>query len=151
MVRPKRASAKRSAKVSEPELIAPQRLLLDTHVWLWWQANDRRLGHEARRAITAAAEVWFSAASVWEISVKSSLGKLKLPRGADIEEELRRDGFAALAVELAHAVAVKKLPGIHRDPFDRMLVAQASVEGLRLVTAHAGLARYEVSILNATE
>ena len=151
MARAKRGRTVRHARVSEAPAIAPQRLLLDTHVWLWWQADDRRLGRAARHAMTTAAEVWFSAASAWEMSIKSSLGKLKLPRGADIEAELDRDGFEPLAVEVAHAVAVRKLPDIHRDPFDRMLVAQASVEGLRLVTADAALARYNVSILSATE
>ena len=151
MARKKRVVATRRSRVSESQSIDPERLLLDTHVWLWWQADDRRLGRAARHAIATAAEVRFSAASAWEISIKSALGKLKLPRGADIEAELRRDGFEPLAVEIAHAVSVLKLPAIHRDPFDRMLVAQASVEGLRLVTADVSLGRYGVSILSAVE
>ena len=130
--------------------LAPRRLLLDTHVWLWWQADDPRLGPAARRNIHSAAEVRFSAASAWEIAIKSALGKLRLPRGADIDAELARDGFVPLAVEIAHADGVRALPALHRDPFDRLLVAQALAEGLTLVTADAALARYDVPVVDAT-
>jgi PIN domain nuclease of toxin-antitoxin system len=125
--------------------------LLDTHVWLWWQADDRRLGSAARNAISAAAEVRFSAASAWEIAIKVSIGQLRLPRGADIDAELRRDGFRSLGVDITHTAALMGLPRLHRDPFDRMLVAQAMVEGLTLATADDELARYGVPILRAWE
>ena len=129
---------------------ATRRLLLDTHVWLWWQADDRRLGARARHAIGTATEVRFSAASAWEIAIKVSLGKLTLPRGVDIESALALDGFRPLPVEVAHAEALRALPALHRDPFDRMLVAQAQSEGLTIMTADARLADYEVPLLRAT-
>lgn len=128
-----------------------QRLLLDTHVWLWWQSDDRRLGRAARNAISAAHNVYLSAASAWEISIKVSLGKLTLPRGADIEAELQRDGIESLPILMSHATALAALPNIHRDPFDRMLVAQATMEELTLVTADDALARYAIPLLRAAE
>jgi PIN domain nuclease of toxin-antitoxin system len=124
-------------------------LLLDTHVWLWWQLDDRRLGAKARTAIASAAEVRLSAASVWEMAIKSAIGKLALPRGADIADELERDGFIPLAVEVEHADGVRALPALHRDPFDRLLVSQAIAEGLTLVTADAQLAGYGVTLVDA--
>lgn len=146
---PRRAPRGRAVRegAAHPE---PRRLLLDTHVWLWWQAGDRRLGAEAVRAIGQAAEVRFSAVSAWEVAIKSAIGKLVLPSGADVAAELERDGFQTLAVELAHAEALRGLPPLHRDPFDRMLVAQALVEGLTLVTADPALARYGVPTVDAT-
>lgn len=105
----------------------------------------------ARSAIASAIEVRFSAASAWEVAIKLSLGKLTLPRDADIEVELARDGFEPLAIEISHAAAVSRLPMHHRDPFDRMLIAQAMVEDLTLVTSDVALARYGVPILRATE
>lgn len=96
-------------------------------------------------------EVRFSVASAWEIAIKVSLGKLTLPRDADIQAELARDRFEALPIELPHVAAVSKLPVHHRDPFDRILVAQAQVEDLTLVTADAALAQYGVSLLRAAE
>jgi PIN domain nuclease of toxin-antitoxin system len=151
--RPSRTAGERRgrARRAAAEPLAPRRLLLDTHVWLWWQANDRRLGPAARRIIGAAAEVRFSAASAWEIAIKCGLGKLELPPGADIDAELARDGFLALPVEIAHADGVRALPPVHRDPFDRLLVAQAHAEGLALVTADPALARYGVAVVAATE
>ena len=128
----------------------PRRLLLDTHVWLWWQADDPRLGVEARGLITDAAEVRFSSASAWEIAIKSALGKLKLPRNAAIEPELARDGFEPLPVTIAHAESLRELPALHGDPFDRLLIAQALAEGLAFVTADRALGRYELTVVDAT-
>ena len=128
-----------------------RRLLLDTHTWLWWQAGDRRLGAGARRAIARAAEVRFSAASAWEIAIKSSTGKLRHPASTTIEAELDVDGFQSLPVELTHADELRVLPPLHRDPFDRMLVAQARVERLTLVTADERLSGYDVPVIRATE
>jgi PIN domain nuclease of toxin-antitoxin system len=129
--------------------IAPRRLLLDTHVWLWIQSDDPRLGADARRLVMLAAEVRFSAASAWEIAIKAAIGKLTLPRDADIESELAHNGFLSLSVELAHANQVRGLPLLHRDPFDRLLVAQALVEGLTVMTADTQLAAYGISIVDA--
>lgn len=129
---------------------APRRVLLDTHVWLWWQTGDRRLGPQARAVITKTDEVRFSAASAWEISIKAALGKLTLPANADVSRELERDGFIPLPISIAHAEALRDLPSLHRDPFDRMLVVQAQVEGLALLTADPALRAYGVAVIDAT-
>jgi PIN domain nuclease of toxin-antitoxin system len=129
----------------------PRRLLLDTQVWLWWQGDDARLGPRARDTIARAAEVCVSAASVWEIAIKSGLGKLTLPRSYDIVAELEIDGFQPMPVDIAHAQATSSLPQIHRDPFDRMLVAQSMVEGLVLITADRDLSRYGIEPIDATD
>lgn len=136
-----------AASVSE---IEPRRLLLDTHVWLWWQADDSRLGPRTRALLQRASEVRFSAASAWEIAIKVVIGKLTLPVDADIDEELVQSGFLGLPIEIAHAEAVRRLPLLHNDPFDRLLVAQSSLEGLTLVTADRQLAAYGVAVVDAT-
>lgn len=128
-----------------------RRLLLDTHTWLWWQAASPRLGPAARRSIATAPEVWLSAASVWEMSIKAQLGKLKLPRNVDIVVELVASGFRPLAIDVSHAMAAGALARHHRDPFDRMLIAQAQIEGLTIVTSDEAIARYGARTLDATE
>ena len=146
-----RSPRKRPApsRVREAPTPASRRLLLDTHVWLWWQADDSRLGRAARKAIASAPEVRLSVVSAWEIAIKRSLGKLTLPRGFDIAGEIERDGFAPLAIEMEHAAGVLSLPALHRDPFDRMLISQALAEGLTLVTADPQLEGYGVGVMNA--
>lgn len=139
--------AKRTHRVAEAPPLS--RLLLDTQAWLWWQSDDKRLGAGARAAIRAAGEVRLSAASAWEIAIKTSLGKLEVPEDSDVLAELEQDGFQPLAIEIAHAIAVRALPRIHRDPFDRVLVAQARLEGLTLVTADPVLSRYGIAVLDA--
>ncbi|MCB1883627.1 MAG: type II toxin-antitoxin system VapC family toxin [Geminicoccaceae bacterium] len=122
------------------------RLLLDTHVVLWWLAGDRRLSAAARGAIVGGGEILVSAASVWEMAIKAGLGRLELPKdlGGFLSEQLRVNGFEVLPVGLRHA-AVRDLPRHHPDPFDRLLVAQARVEGAALVTQDAKLRAYEVA------
>lgn len=132
-----------------PADLEPRRVLLDTHVWLWWQADDARLGAATRRLLQRASEVRFSVASAWEIAIKVAIGKLTLPLAADIAAELSRTGFMSLSIELAHAEEVRKLPRLHADPFDRMLVAQSRVEGLTLVSADRELAAYGITVLDA--
>ena len=127
-----------------------RRLLLDTHVWLWWQADDPRLGTESRQLIQRASEVRFSAVSAWEIAIKVGLGKLQLPEGAGVGAALEESGFVALPVDIEHAEDVRRLPDLHRDPFDRMLVAQARIEGLTLVTADRQMAAYGIQVIDAT-
>lgn len=140
----------RAAPRSEPALLRPRRLLLDTHVWLWWQANDSRLGVITRQLLANASEVHVSAASVWEIAIKVALGKLTLPADADVEAELSACGFLALPVQIVHANQVRSLLPLHRDPFDRLLIAQAQVEELTLVTADPALAAYGATVVDAT-
>lgn len=123
------------------------RLLLDTHVVLWWLAGQR-LRPKALEAIAAAdSDIWVSAASVWEMTIKSGLGKLAMPD--DLSEQLARQGFEALPVSVQHALAVGSLPPHHADPFDRMLVAQAKVEDLTVVTRDPNIRRYPVMTIAA--
>ena len=125
-----------------------RRLLLDTHVVLWWLSDDQRLGQEARRLIANPGNhVAVSAASVWEMAIKSSIGKLSVPDG--VEEAILECGFKPLAITMEHAARVGELPLLHRDPFDRMLIAQAQLEGLDLLTADAGLRAYAVKVVVA--
>jgi len=108
------------------------RLLLDTHVVLWWSDDSVRLGPATRDAIATADVVFVSAASAWETSIKQALGRLRLddPFAYSVE----RSGFSQLPVTFDHAAAVGELPPYHSDPFDRMLIAQARVEQLTIVT-----------------
>jgi PIN domain nuclease of toxin-antitoxin system len=117
------------------------RLLLDTHVYLWAVTDNRKLTKAARKLISDADEVFVSSASIWEASIKIGLGKLD----ADVNllvTEIEASGFKELPVRAVHAALVRDLPDIHRDPFDRLLVAQALSEPLRLVTADSHLAAY---------
>jgi len=123
------------------------RLLLDTHILLWWLAENPKLSMAARARIAEAEIVYVSAASVWEMAIKVSTGKLRAPD--DLEKQLHRHGFEQLPVSVNHALGVATLPRHHADPFDRMLVAQASFESLTLVTADPQLAAYGVPILRA--
>ncbi len=122
------------------------RILLDTHVALWWFQN-RPLSAEAQDAVANSAVVMMSVASVWEIQIKKALGKLQAPD--DIRHAVDTSGFDMLPVTLDHALAVGELPAHHRDPFDRMLVAQARSEDLVLVTADLQMSKYDVRVLPA--
>ena len=123
------------------------RLLLDTHVLLWWLADDPLLTVEARAAIVESDLAVVSTASAWEISMKRSLGKLDAPD--DLAAQLVRDQFTVLPIHLDHALRAGSLPHIHRDPFDRMLVAQAQVEDLVIITTDTNIPRYDVRVLAA--
>lgn len=107
-------------------------LLIDTHVLLWWSATSRRLGRNAQELISAPQNsVWVSAASIWEISIKTSIGRLEvsgLP-GGRMSGDLERHGFRSLPIEVRHALAVRDLPLHHRDPFDRMLIRAGPLRG----------------------
>jgi len=121
------------------------RLLLDTHAFLWWRANDRRLPRRAREAIANADVVFVSAATAWEAAIKAALGRLRYPD--TIEKGVEASGFEKLPISLEHAERAVRLPQHHHDPFDRMLVAQAQAEALTLVTDDARIVRYEVAVL----
>jgi PIN domain nuclease of toxin-antitoxin system len=119
-------------------------LLLDTNVLLWWLADSPRLNDDARELITASPMVYVSAATTWEIEIKRALGRLKAPM--DLEEALSASHFVPLAITLAHSIAAAKLPRHHDDPFDRMLIAQANLETLTLMTSDQRLKEYDGNI-----
>lgn len=117
------------------------RLLLDTHAFLWWCGDDPRLGDVERQAIRDGAnEAYLSAASVWEMATKQALGRLRVPE--PVSAAAARLGFEPLPIAFAHAEATALLPPLHRDPFDRLLVAQARTEGLTLVTSDPMIRAY---------
>jgi PIN domain nuclease of toxin-antitoxin system len=126
------------------------RLLLDTHVFLWWVNDAPDLTAAARLAISDPDnECYLSLASCWEIAIKSSLGKLKLARPFErfVSEQLRANNFTLLNIELRHTARVEKLPFHHRDPFDRLLIAQAITEKLIIVAADRAFSDYGVKLL----
>lgn len=125
-------------------------LLLDTQVWLWSLTSPERLPASVRDLVSNAANtVHLSAASCWEIAIKYQLGKLPLSERPEefIGPRLVRDGIQGLPVSVQHAAHVASLPPIHRDPFDRLLVSQAQIEGLALVSADPVFAGYEVELV----
>ena len=130
-----------SSKVASAKALATSGtgLLLDTHAFLWWLAGDPQLPAAARRKILATARIHVSAASVWEITTKARLGKLPgaLAVAADVAACIAAQSFLPLDITTAHAQRAGSLPGPHRDPFDRMLVAQALTDGLEMVSNEA--------------
>lgn len=126
------------------------RLLLDTHVFLWWISDSSNLTAAARLAIADADNVcYLSMASCWEMAIKSSLGKLKLARPVErfVSEQLGANNFTLLNIELRHTAKVEKLPFHHRDPFGRLLIAQAITEKLIIVAADSAFSDYGVKLL----
>ena len=123
------------------------RLLLDTHVVLWQLSGERELSQSAVAAIAAADDLLFSVVSFAEIGIKAAVGKLVVP--PDLQAKITDAGVRSLALAGAHGLAVAQLPTHHRDPFDRLLIAQAMTEGLTLVTADANFAAYGVPIVAA--
>lgn len=121
------------------------RLLLDTHVVLWWQTDDRRLGRQARKAIATADIVWVSAVSGWEASIKAAQGRLRLDEKFRILVAV--DGFTELPVNLTHTERLLDLPPHHSDPFDRLLVAQALAERATLVSHDRALEPYGTEMI----
>lgn len=124
-------------------------LLLDSHAFLWWLAEDPKLSAEARQAVAdPSSAVHVSAASVWELSIKAALGRLDL-NGADLVEEIGENAFIELPMTARHAAHAASLPRHHDDPFDRMLIAQARVEGLTVVTRDSVFPAYGVTVVPA--
>lgn len=121
------------------------RLLLDTHIVLWWRQDSRRLRRELRTAIAAASTVYVSAASAWEAAIKAAIGRLRLDES--FATHVTAAGFEPLAITFEHAAEAGGLPFHHADPFDRMLVAQARVERLTLVTHDDVFEAYDVETL----
>jgi PIN domain nuclease of toxin-antitoxin system len=127
-------------------------LLLDTQALLWWRVGSRKLGPRARAAIeTEAAAVRVSAASAWELAIKSRAGRLTLSQPLDLwfPAAIETSGFVALNVTIDHAIGVASLPDHHADPFDRLLIVQARMEGLSIVTSDFAFDDYDVRILDA--
>jgi len=125
------------------------RYLLDTSVWLWSLSNPDLINKEARRLLEdGREELYLSAASSWEISIKSSLGKLRLPEPCAIfvPKRLAAQGIRSLPITHTHALGVSNLPPRHSDPFDRLLVAQAQAEGMAILTADRAFKRYGVEV-----
>jgi len=122
------------------------RLLLDTHTLIWWATDDSALTSRARDRIAGSEEVLVSAATAWEMAIKVSLGRL--PSAFDLvtnfEDSLRSRGFQVLAISAAHGIRAGLLPGPHKDPFDRMLIAQAQAENLAIVSSDQIFDRYGV-------
>jgi PIN domain nuclease of toxin-antitoxin system len=125
------------------------RALLDTHAFLWWINDDARLSDRCRAIISSGVnEILFSAVSAWEIAVKAGIGRLTIP--GDLETytlaQVSRNRFEVLSISLSHALRVSRLPSHHKDPFDRMLIAQAQVERVTILTGDAQIARYPIRV-----
>jgi PIN domain nuclease of toxin-antitoxin system len=127
------------------------RVLLDTHVFLWWSSErGARLSQPVVDILSDGAnDVAFSLASAWEIAIKAGSGRMELPTPVDhyLPSRIRDHGFRLLPIELAHAMRAGTLPRIHGDPFDRMLIAQAQIEGIPILTADAAITRYDVETI----
>ena len=124
--------------------------LLDTSVWLWSLTASERIRPEARELLVRGREeIYLSAASSWEISIKSALGKLWLPEpvASYVPKRMAAQGIRPLAITHSHALAVSKLPAYHNDPFDRLLIAQAQVEGMTIQTADRAFRPYPAEVI----
>ncbi len=120
--------------------------LLDSHVLLWWLEDSPRIGASLRSTLAdPQVRVLVSAATVWEIGIKQALGKLRTPES--VVDLMQEEGFEALVITARHAEAASRLPPLHRDPFDRMLVAQAGLDKLTLVTHDEAIKVYDVNVL----
>ncbi len=126
------------------------KLLLDTHAMIWAFAEPEKLPPKARAAVEDTRnDVWVSSATTWEVTIKHALGRMPLPTSPAVylAARIAHYGFKELPISVAHTLAVAGLPNHHRDPFDRMLVAQAQVEGLTLVSVDPQIAKYRVHLL----
>ena len=125
------------------------KLLLDTHAFLWWITNDSRLSARVYKALQSQKnEIFLSAVSGWEIAIKASLGRLDLPKNPAkfILEQIRLNAIQTLPVHITHALHVSTLPNLHKDPFDRMLIAQSQTERLPLATVDSQITQYKVKV-----
>ena len=130
--------------------IQMNRFLLDTHTFLWWLMNSKQLGSEARSKISNPDFIIFvSAVSIWEISIKKKIGKLEAPD--NITNIVDQKGFEHLPISLFHGESILNLPSIHKDPFDRMLIVQAQLENLIIITNDDLIQKYNVNSILASE
>ncbi|MEH2160286.1 MAG: type II toxin-antitoxin system VapC family toxin [Nostoc sp.] len=130
------------------------KLLLDTQCWLWWFAQPERLNEQAIAHIADENnELWLSVASIWEIGIKVAIGKLPLPDPLDsyISSRMAQLGMRSLEITASHALQAAALPLHHRDPFDRMLIAQAQIQEMTLVSADSMFNKYDISLLWAAK
>lgn len=126
------------------------RYLLDTHTFLWWNMDDAQLSSLARELIADGNnEIFLSAASAWEIAIKTARGRLTLPEDPTryVSNRLSLHGFQALPVQIHHAVQVYKLPLHHADPFDRLLIAQSQIESMSMISLDIEIRKYEVEVI----
>jgi PIN domain nuclease of toxin-antitoxin system len=126
------------------------KILLDTHCWLWWISEPERLKESARRQIADRRnEIYLSAASSWEIAIKYSIGKLGLPEPPQdfVPKRLARDAISPLPIQHLHALHVSALPQHHKDPFDRLIISQAMIEGIPIMTVDRQFEPYDVKLL----
>lgn len=126
------------------------KLLLDTHCWLWWLVEPEKLSKTATDAIkTLDNELWFSVASIWEIGIKFNAGKLPLPQPPEIliPQQMQIDQLSTLSITSSHALKAASLPLYHKDPFDRMLIAQTQLEGITILTNDTIFSSYDVNCL----
>jgi PIN domain nuclease of toxin-antitoxin system len=123
--------------------------LLDTHTFLWAISDDPRLSHHAKHTFTGPTDLWLSVASIWEILIKVQAGKLPLPEpaGSYVVKKLGENRIEVLSVKLDHVLKLENLPVHHRDPFDRILIAQSLEENLPIVTSDPLFARYSVQLI----
>ena len=129
-------------------------VLIDTHCWLWWMVSPERLSNQALDIIQDGENtILFSAVSSWEIAIKYAIGKINLPEPPDefIPKRLIRDGFTSISIEHTHALFTASLPRHHNDPFDRLLIAQALLEQVPIITADAAIELYDVDIIRADQ
>ena len=128
------------------------RILIDTHIWLWWINTPHRLSTEHVALLSDPSHtIYLSAASVWEVVIKHARGRLHLPSPPleFVPSRMTRDRITGLTIEFAHVLQVAHLPLHHQDPFDRVIIAQAQVEGMPILTADRQFARYDVEVIQA--
>jgi PIN domain nuclease of toxin-antitoxin system len=128
------------------------RILIDTNIFLWGYAGLGNLSDDVRHLLddSISNEIYLSHASAWEISIKYGIGKLRLPDVPErfISDRVKRAGFMHLPITLEHVTQVHTLPPVHKDPFDRLLISQARVEGLTILTGDPHFAKYKINVLN---
>ncbi|MDD5224309.1 MAG: type II toxin-antitoxin system VapC family toxin [bacterium] len=128
------------------------RILLDTQIFLWWIADDSRLSEKAREIIrNSENQLFLSAASGWEIAIKAGLGRIRLPQNPQgfVSRQLSANSIESLPIQMSHALQTFALPLHHRDPFDRIIVAQAQLEKMTVLSSDPQIARYEVKVIDA--
>jgi len=126
------------------------RAILDTHTFLWWAVDDQRLSERARALISEGEnEIFVSAVSGWEIAIKSGLGHLDLPSRPEIfiSDQIQKNAFSVLPIQMSHAVGTVRLPAKHKDPFDRLLVVQAKMEGMAVISGDRALSMYDLEVI----